>query len=113
MIKENLYPVLYTNEKPDITEELCNIENNAIIKGLISKANEWSYEEEWRILRSKSKDSSESPYDARKAINTIYLGSKCTDENKKIMCDWAKTEGKTVVQMKVDLKEYKDIKKIV
>lgn len=109
MIKENLYPVLYTNEKPDITEEFCNMENNAIIKGLISKANEWSYEEEWRILRSKN--SFEGSYYARKAINTIYLGSKCTDKNKKIICDRAKTEGKTVVQMKVDLKEYKLISK--
>lgn len=104
-IKNNLFPVLYTKERLDITTELRKMSNNAIIKALISKAIDWEYEEEWRIISS---DKNMKKCCLKDAIEGIYLGVNCSEDNKKIVCEIADKNKKIkVYEMKINKKEYK------
>ena len=46
----NLYPVLYEKDYIDITNNLINTNQNTGLICNLAKAEEWSYEKEWRIV---------------------------------------------------------------
>lgn len=107
-LTDNLYPVLYEKEYIDITDNLIHINNNTGLICNLVKAEEWSYEKEWRIVKYKQK----SIY-LRKALKAIYLGKNCSDENKDEIIKWAEENNKEVYNIEVSKTEYKlEAKKI-
>lgn len=103
ILKSKLFPVLYSDTKPDVFDEIKDCSFNAMIKAFVFKASDWKYENEWRVVTSKNNNK----YYQAEAVDTIYLGSKCNEENRSKIIELAKAKGKKVVQMKISLKEYK------
>lgn len=52
-IKAILFPVVYSNIRPDITKKLENLQENALLKVFVSKNTEWHYEKEWRLINNR------------------------------------------------------------
>lgn len=78
---------------------MINDTPNAGLISIVSKAQEWSYEKEWRMVMLKA-NSVESFY-FRKEIKAITLGMNCEPVNRDKVCDWAKKNGKEVFQTKI------------
>lgn len=99
-------PIVYTKERPlltwkaalDNTPENISEATAQITLGLLTKDNEWKYENEWRILVS-SKGSTEFKMPK---ISCIYLGVAISDENKAKILEIAKRKNILVKQMKID-----------
>lgn len=106
--KSKLFPVLYQKDPIDITHDMINLTPNAGLISIVSKAQEWSYEKEWRMVTLHS-NSSESFY-FRKEIKAIILGLDCEQVNRDKVFDWAKKKGKEVFQTKISSGKYEIIK---
>lgn len=91
-----LFPVLYQEEQIDITENIQNFTSSAGLITMVSKALEWEYEREWRMI-SIRKDRQERFY-FRKEIRSVILGLRCSKENREKVCKWALENGKEVYQ---------------
>ena len=102
-ISKRLLPVIYSAIKPDETEEIRDCTNNLYLKSCVYKAKDWEYEKEWRVLSIRRP---EKLYE-KKAIDTIYLGMGCSEENRRKIIDWAKDKDVKVFQMQVSIREYK------
>lgn len=103
-ISGRLYPVIYSSEKPDVTDAIKD-STNAVMKGLVHKASEWEYEREWRAMTRD--DNSGFKFRELSAIEAVYLGVNCSESNRGRVVQWARHEGKKVIQMKTDLNSYK------
>lgn len=103
MIKSKLFPVLYSEKKLDITKDLNECKNSAILKGFVYKNIEWSYEKEWRIVAFKNDRN--AIYD-KKSIKSIYLGAKCPEDKRIEILEWGRNNGKRIVQMKIRIDTY-------
>lgn len=99
-------PIVYSKERPllpwkaalDNTPENISEATAQITLGLLTKDDEWRYENEWRILVS-SKGSTEF---RMPKISCIYLGVAISDENKAKILEIAKRKNILVKQMKID-----------
>lgn len=91
IVTDNLYPVLYEKEYIDITENLIYMNKNTGLISNLAKAEEWSYEKEWRIVRYNNQ-----PFYARRQLRAVYLGNKCRENDKEAIIKWAKENGKKV-----------------
>ncbi|MBU3198509.1 DUF2971 domain-containing protein [Clostridium estertheticum] len=89
--KNELYPIIYNNELPDITiTRSDNLEEsilNTIIKASLTKATDWSYENEWRILSHNNYPTAGvTGFSVKMPIPTaIYLGCKISSDDKNIL----------------------------
>lgn len=101
-VKYNLYPVLYEKEYIDITDSLRSHNKNTGLICNLSKAREWEYEKEWRIVEYRK-----GPFYIRKAIKAIYLGWNCSQQNREAILQWAKSNNKIVYDIKVSKTQYK------
>lgn len=104
IISGMLYPVIYSSMKPDVFDEIKDCSWNAGVKALVHKAKEWEYEDEWRVI---NKADGTFEFFQLDAIEAIYLGAYCEKHNREEVVKWANEKNKSVIQMKVDLKEYK------
>ncbi len=138
--KRFLFPVIYQREVYDWTEiaimsdlsytnymeiikmqgietdyELKNVSNNAYIPMLI-KAQEWSYEQEWRIVvPSLIFGTNEHLIYLGNAINSIYLGVSCDKRNIEVneLINWAKDKKINVYKMDKEPDKYKLISNVI
>ena len=101
-IIDKLYPVLYEKDYIDVTSRLINFNENVGLICNLSKAEEWSYEREWRIV-----DYSYQSFYLRKALKTVYLGKNCEKNIQKEIIAWAKEKGKKIYSVQASNTEYK------
>lgn len=103
-------PIVYTKERPllpckaamDNTPENISEATSQITLGLLTKDDEWKYENEWRILIPSTGC---SEFKMPK-ISCIYLGVAISDENKAKILEIAKCKNIPVKQMKIDRGTY-------
>ena len=103
-------PVIYSDERPLISWKAAldnspeNVEEAVVqfTKGLLTKDNIWSYENEWRIL-IKATDVSDIPMPR---VSCVYLGASISDENRNAILKIAKEKNYKVKQMVVDRGAY-------
>jgi len=103
-------PVIYSDERPLISWKAAldnspeNVEEAVVqfTKGLLTKDNIWSYENEWRIL-IKATDVSDIPMPR---VSCVYLGASISDENRNAILQIAKEKNYKVKQMVVDRGAY-------
>jgi len=103
-------PVIYSEERPLISWKAAlnnspeNVEEAVLqfTKGLLTKDNIWSYENEWRIL-IKATDVSDIPMPR---VSCVYLGASISDKNRNAILQIAKEKNYKVKQMVVDRGAY-------
>lgn len=99
MLKELItlpLPVKYSNDLPnDIDDKL---------KLIFTKSKEWSYEEEWRLVKPAEKCVSQSNIISPIAI---YLGINMDEQIKKSIMDMAKGKNIKIYQMYLNQNEFK------
>lgn len=108
----SIFPVLYSKERPPIPwdisiDKTSNETKRAeydFILSMLTKDSSWSYEKEWRILRSII---SQSEVVSLPITSCIYLGANCTQENKNKIIEVAQVLHIPVQQMVVDRVIYK------
>lgn len=93
---------MYEKDYIDITSGLINLNENTGLICNLAKAEEWSYEKEWRIV-----DYSYHPIYFRKALRAIYLGKNCEKGVRKEILNWAKENGKEVYSVQASNTQYK------
>jgi|GEM_PF-519615 len=79
----SIYPVTYSNIRRDYTESVKSSTKEWTYGSFLCKAEDWSYEREWRVISPYRK----IPYfESSQCIRAIYLGAKISQENEgKIM----------------------------
>ncbi len=103
-------PVVYSEKRPSVPWKAAieNSEENMeeayaeIMMGLLTKDNEWEYENEWRILIGATEDSEL----VMPKVSCIYLGASIEKENRDKVIAIAKERNIPVKQMKVDRGAY-------
>ena len=103
-------PVVYSEQRPLIPWAAAfektpeNMENTwrQLIKGLLTKDSEWSYENEWRVFINAS----ESAELKMPPISCIYLGASIAKGDRNKVLDIARRKHIPVKQMKVDRGQY-------
>lgn len=99
---DKLYPVLYEEEYIDITESLINLNVNSGMICYLTKAKEWYYEKEWRIIRTD-----QGARYQNKAIKAIYLGNNCTSKIRNEILQWGKENNKEIYSVRPSKTQYK------
>jgi len=103
----SIYPVYYSNELFDATDFLS--ETNNIYYPIIAslyKAEEWSYEKEWRLIIAGGIMEEDQNWQMPKA-KAVYLGSRIKDEDKNKIIAIAKETKLEVFQMKLAASSFK------
>lgn len=99
---ENLYPVLYEKEYIDITNSLIYTRSKPGLICHLTKAKEWDYEKEWRIIENNQK-----PIYLKKALKAIYLGINCSQKVRKDIMQWAEDNNKEVYIIEASRTQYR------
>lgn len=107
-----ILPALYTDERSPfpfgITSGMIVDEQSTLkyefILSLLMKDSAWSYEKEWRILRSKAPN---NEVVSLPIVSGVYLGANCTQENKDKILSITHTLQIPAYQMVVDRGVYK------
>lgn len=107
-----IFPVIYSENRQQIpwyaaaskTDDVKKRSIYDFLLCMITKDTSWSYEKEWRILRSTN---SQSEMVALPIVSSVYLGANCTQENKKRILEIAGAIQVPVRQMMVDRGMYK------
>lgn len=98
------FAVLYQENQIDVTNDLINIYPNAGLISMVSKAQEWSYEKEWRMISFE--ENSDAYRYLKKDMKSIILGSKCENRYKDQICEWASKNSREVYQIKISSTKY-------
>lgn len=109
-IKENLLPVIYQKNRYEASMCLATHNYNIAYNPALYKANEWSYESEWRIFSTINQYNKEKGECAMLdgSISAIYLGAKCYEEDKITQIkNWARKKEIPLHKMKMSSLEYK------
>ena len=110
-VQKRILPVLYDEKRPDITEQMNDAPKNAIFPLLLTKAKEWEYEDEWRILVTRDAEDGEYGHGKKinefEAIDGVIIGFNCSDDNRKEIINWANKNKREVFQIKIDNKAMK------
>lgn len=111
-----IFPVIYSNNRPNMsylynidfikqikTDESASGYLRAMLEyNLLFKAQDWSYEKEWRVLgRNSENQFCPSPHP-----KSVYLGINVSEENKQKIVKIAKSKGIPVYQMKLSDSKY-------
>lgn len=112
-LRERLFPVIYTNQIPDILSMFAKHQypkHTTFDYSAIHKLNDWSYEKEWRLILSTSiwkigEHISDEFWEEGKITKIgiprkIILGSKTEEEIAKIIYRFANQNNISVVKMK-------------
>lgn len=72
--KYNCFPVIYSNQMPLISD-IGNAEENTLYQSILTKREDWSYEQEWRIIEiDKSKEGCTGKLCSFEKPVSIYMG---------------------------------------
>jgi len=111
-IKKYLFPIEYTDTIYDITQfYIDNVINknqldiNSLIKSVLYKSKEWSYEKEWRFVITNS-ECSDNTISTPKP-KAIYLGSKIDKSHKKQFIELCKKNDIPISYMQLNNKYFK------
>lgn len=105
-VKRFLYPVIYQKEILDLTEHFDRGINDEQFNNLLPslaaliKAEEWSYEKEWRLVFSNNVLQEERPYEIGKP-KAVYLGAKIEPEKQQVIMEIC--EGKDIPVYKMEV----------
>ncbi len=106
-----MLPVAYTKERTKLPWSLTKLDEKEMIKlmltrtvqALLTKDDAWSYENEWRVIRSNIK----KPENIKMPpISCIYVGALCNNRNRAILCNIAKKLNIPIKQMRIDRGDY-------
>ena len=86
----------------DITDNLINYNKNTGLICNLAKAQDWSYEKEWRIVEYNY-----HPIYIRKALKAVYLGRNCPKEIRGEIFKWAKVNMKELYSIHASDTQYK------
>jgi len=100
---EFLFPIIYTDKIVDVTKELSEGLVGWGIKPAIFKSLDWSYEKEWRFIRTTppTLPSVKGVHLKFFPIKGIYLGPDILDEHKNKLVEIAATKTIPVYKMKM------------
>ena len=110
--KNALFPVVYMKNRFDMSL-IINDSDNMLMNPLLYKAQEWSYEKEWRLISSSEKFNKElgQCFVINNAITGIYLGARSdVNSNVQIIIKWAEKNKIPIYQMRVSKSQYALIK---
>lgn len=138
--KRFLFPVIYQNEVYDYTEtaimnnpsyasymeiikmrklkteyEFIDVSNNIYIP-MLTKAKEWDYEQEWRIVVPSDIFGKNKHFIyLGDAISSIYLGTNCDENSQYIneIINWAKGKKINVYKMNIEPSKYRIINSLI
>jgi hypothetical protein len=97
-----LFPIIYADEITDITNELSKGVMGWGIKPTIHKSQDWSYEKEWRFIKSTPLVPAVKGASLKFIpIKAIYLGTDICDEDKSKLVEIADTKNIPVYKMKM------------
>lgn len=109
--KPRIFPIIYNNDIHNISNMIYGEKKNEVsptfIYGAASiKHKDWCYEKEWRIILQGIRPKNNGfPIKVSTPI-AIYLGTKISDENKKLIFTVAKEKGINVFQMNMKTDKY-------
>jgi hypothetical protein len=102
--RSRLFPALYLEDQIDITDYVMNLTLNTVLITMLSKAKEWEYEKEWRLLFTKEYTKEHLYF--RREIKSIILGVKYDGKHMNKIIDWAIKNKKEVYKAKKMLGKY-------
>lgn len=106
-----MLPVAYTKERTKLPWSLAKLDETEMVKlmltrtvqALLTKDDAWSYEREWRVIRSHIK----SPENVKMPpVSCIYVGALCNNRNRAILRNIAKKLDIPIKQMIIDRGDY-------
>jgi Protein of unknown function (DUF2971) len=112
----NLFPVIYSDQMFDATNHYIKVgveddfSKTYLTRAAISKAKDWAYEKEWRLVAEREKFESDEVI--RKCLQTlwkakaVYLGSRMKPANEEILVNLCKEKGITPYRMQRDISEF-------
>lgn len=81
--KYNIFPVIYSNQMPQISD-IRNAEEGTLYQSILTKCEDWSYEQEWRIIDiDKSKEGCSGKLISFEKPLSIYMGVRQGKTEKK------------------------------
>lgn len=96
-IYQNLFPVIYCKNRPDMTERLIKIQDekinekdlwNIYFHGALRKSIDWAFQNEWRLLLPMEKNQEASKYCMPFfPITKVYLGNRMPPIKRKEIID--------------------------
>lgn len=102
----DFYPVAYDEEYCGMSGYIWNQDSNIIMRSALSKANQWNYEKEWRIILKNNKADKGHVIDSPK-VKSIYLGCKATNELENELKEIAKNKNIPIYKMKMMKNKFK------
>ncbi|MBA2882071.1 hypothetical protein HNR65_002405 [Desulfosalsimonas propionicica] len=110
-LRRVLYPVIYENELFDATQHIIqsiqgqDFNNLFGVMAATHKANDWSYEREWRFVLPIGDETKGQVYHVG-CPGAVYLGAKMSEEDVKRIKDIASKKGFPVIQMQISRDQY-------
>jgi len=102
VISNNLFPIIYKNERMDITNNLYDNNPTTELRTILYKALDWKYEKEWRYSVVK-----ETRFiHMKKAISAVYLGVNIDKNNYQEIHNWAKANNVKLFKGIISTKNY-------
>lgn len=101
-VQELTMPVIYSNK---LAKEI-NINNNDFLYSLLSKCEEWEYEQEWRIIDINNFLLNKKDNYLEMKPSELYLGAKINSKDKETLKEIAKEKQLDVYQMVMSKNEY-------
>lgn len=109
--KSQPLPVYYSHERPqfvwkpegELTQESKSKGAACLMQALLTKEEEWNYENEWRMFISAETEPDDVP---APPIKCIYIGASCSKENTEKIVDTAKALKIPVKKMTIDRGKY-------
>lgn len=118
-----IHPVKYAKERYAISARDFSDNTKGLIEAICHKAEDWSYECEWRMIIPYTKTELIDwlykngvlfAFSLKGNMRSIYLGAKCEEKFKNEVVCFGKEQGIKVYQMKLSSDTYKlNAKKII
>jgi hypothetical protein len=105
--KKYIFPIIYSNQRYNSTNDLLLEKHNNYINSCLSKDKIWSCEKEWRLIWPVENNRKEEyKFDFSTLISGVYLGvnilnQKDGEEYLLQITSWAKQKNITVYQMHI------------
>ena len=126
-VAERIYPLIhsvkYAKERYAISAQDLSDNTKGLIEAICHKAEDWSYECEWRmvipytkieIIEWLYKNGMPFGFSLKENMKSIYLGAKCDGELKDEVVYFGKEQGIKVYQMELSSDTYKlNAKKVI
>lgn len=104
-----IFPVIYSEERKNITEDVLEYYGTVGLRTVVYKAKEWEYEKEWRYYRFKHdcKENELRYLKMKNKVSKIFLGARCEESNRIKIMKWCQESNIKTVQMEICDYNYK------